>query len=143
MIVLRSEYYSFFLRNGWAVSHMRHIVLSSSPCHSDHSPRIASLPRHSGLFQKNMCHLMKTFATSLRGGSWRPTSKWVNYRYEYSKFLVKKADGESGYTNLRRLPVFYFMPLFPTMISGLPIGLSRCVFIHCLRRMSPRGCRHG
>jgi hypothetical protein len=102
--------------------------------HPDHSPHIVSLLRHSGLLRKNMCHLSKTFATSLRGELWRPALKWVEYRYEYSKFLVKKAHWESGSINLRGLPPSCFMPLFLTMIRGLSVGASRCVLFLCLRR---------
>ena len=134
MIVLRSEYNLSFLRNGWAFSHMRNVVLSLCVIHPDHSPRIASLPRHSGLLRKNMYHLSKTFATSLRGELWRPALKWVKDRYEYSKFLVKKAHWESGSINLRGFLLSCFMPLFLTMIRGLPVGASRCVFFLCLRR---------
>ena len=101
--------------------------------HSDYSPHIVSLPRHSGLLLKNMCHLSKTFATSLRGELWRLASNWVQYWYEYSKFLVKKAHWENGSINLRGFPLSCFMLLFLTMIRGLPVGVSRCVFFLCLR----------
>jgi hypothetical protein len=134
MIILLSEYNSSFLRNGWPFPHMCSHYLFV--IHFDHSSRIVSLLRHSGLLRKNTYHLLKMLAMSLIGELRRPTLKWVMhrrlYRYEYSKFLVKKTHGESGFINLRGSPVFYFMSLFLTMISGLPVGASRCVFFLCL-----------
>ena len=95
-------------------------------CHpiilADHSSHIASLPRRSGLLRKIMSRLLRTFSTRLRGESWRPTMKWVNYRSDYPRFVAKNANGENGSIYLRASQVSYFTPLSLTMMNGLSAG---------------------
>ena len=104
--------------------------------HVDYSLHVASLPRHSGLLQKNMSHLSTTFSTPLRGEFWKPTSKWVNNQSEFSRFMVKKPNGKSGFIFFRMSHVSYFMPPSLTIIRVLQAGVWRCVspsFAHDVR----------
>ena len=88
-------------------------------CHpiilADHPSHIVSLPRRSGLLRKIMSRLLRTSSTRLRGESWRPTMKWVNYRSDYPRFVAKNANGENGSIYLMASQVSYFMPLSLTM----------------------------
>jgi len=93
--------------------------------HADYSPHIASLPRHNGLLRKNMSHLSRIFSTPLRRELCRPPSKWINCRFEYSRFMVRNANRKGGFVYLRVSRVSCFMPLSLTMINGLSAGITR------------------
>ena len=109
---------------------------------ADHSLHIASLPRHRGLLRKIMSHRSTTFSMPLKGGFWRRSSNWANYRSEYSKFMVKNVNGKSGSTNSKVSQLFYSAPLCVTMMyTGLPqrgYGSLSFPTIHVYN-----GCRHG
>ena len=87
MITQRSEWiYLFSARDGFS---------STGDHHVNRSPRIVSLQWHSGLglLRKNMTFF--TALTMLRGELRRPILNG-NKRSEYSRFVVKEANGKSG-----------------------------------------------
>jgi hypothetical protein len=110
-----------------------HLFSQKSVIYADHSPRIASFPRHSGLLRKNMSHPSRTSSAPLRRELRRPTLKWIEHRSEYSRFVVKKANGKTGFTYSGVSQVSYFMPLSPTTMRRLSIGASRCGYSLCSR----------
>jgi hypothetical protein len=111
---------------------------------ADHSLHIASLPRHRGLLRKIMSHQSKTFSILLKGEFWRPTSIWANYRSEYSRFMVKNADGKNGLINLKVSRVLYSTPLCVTMIyAGLPPRARGYGSLSFLTIYVTNSCRHG
>ena len=67
-----------------------------------------------------------TALTMLRGELRRPTLQGYEHRSEYSRFVAKEANGKSGFIYLGVSNVSFFMPLSPTMISGLMVRASRC-----------------
>jgi hypothetical protein len=143
MITLRSEHGLPFLGPDWAFFHRRSIVPLFDPnIRADHSLHIASLPRHRGLLQKIMSHQSKTLSTPLKGEFWRPTSNWANY--QYSRFMVKNADGESGSINSKVSRLLYSAHLCVTMMcAGLPPRASGYAS-HSFRTMYvTNSCRHG
>src|SRR6267154_4260356 len=111
---------------------------------TDHSLHIASLPRRRGLLRKIMSHQSTTFSIPLKGEFWRPTSNWANYRFEYSRFMVKNADGKSGSINSKASRVLYSAPLCVTMMCAeLPPRASGYASLSYPMIYVTNGCRHG
>ena len=113
--------------------------------HTDYSPHIlVSLPRHGGvgLLRKNM--IFFTALTMLRGESRRPTLQGHEHRSEYFRFVAKEANGKSGFIYLGVSNVSFFMPLSPTIMSGLIVRASRCdSFFLLAMYVTQRRFRHG
>lgn len=91
-----------------------------------------------------MYHQSKTFSIPRKGEFRRLTSNWVNYRSEYSRFMVKDADGKSGSINSKVSRVLYFTPLCVTMMyPGLPPRASGYASLSFLTIYVKNGRRHG
>jgi hypothetical protein len=101
-----------------------------SVIHVDYLPtlRAASLRRHSELSQKDTSLLQRTFFTFPQSGSEsrKPTSKWVKYRFEYSRSVVN-ASRKCGIAFLRVSQLSCSTPLSVTITSLCFLTVTRCV----------------
>jgi hypothetical protein len=84
-----------------------------------------------------MSHQSKTLSIPLKGEFWRPTSNWTNYRSEFSRFMVKNADGKSGFINSKVSRVLYSTPLCDYDVRRVAAGMHPFPF-PCYQRLWTR-----